>query len=94
MCLCMLKQAEKGKMVVVYARPEDEFYHKHAAWSYTFPASGKVVQKDELQPLRLVMLLLPEQAAAARYASELCVLAVTGETCLWKRLDNHCCAAL
>ena len=56
-------------MVIVYARPEDEFYHKHAAWSYTFPASGKVVQKDELQPLRLVMLLLPEQAAAARQAS-------------------------
>lgn len=55
-------------MVTVYARPEDEFYHKHCAWSYTFPASGKVVQKDELQPMRLVMLLLPDQAAAARWA--------------------------
>jgi hypothetical protein len=55
-------------MVTVYARPEDEFYHKHCAWSYTFPASGKVVQKDELQPMRLVMLLLPDEAAAARWA--------------------------
>ena len=62
-------QGQKGQMVTVYARPEDEFYHKHCSWSYTFPVSGKIVQKDELQPLRLVMLLSPDQAAAARYVS-------------------------
>ena len=56
-------------MVTVYARPEDEFYHKHCSWSYTFPVSGKVAQKDELQPLRLAMLLTPDQAAAARCVS-------------------------
>ena len=60
-------QGHKGRTVIVYARPEDEFYHKHCSWSYSFPVSGKVVQKDELQPLRLVMLLSPDQAAAARY---------------------------
>ncbi len=52
---------------MVYARPEDEFYHKHCAWSFTFPVTSRPVRKDELQPLRLVMLLMPEQVAAARH---------------------------
>ncbi len=51
---------------MVYARPEDEFYHRHSSWSYTFPVTSRPVQKDELQPLRLVMLLSPDQAARAR----------------------------
>jgi len=53
--------------VVVYARPEDEFYHRHCTWSYTFPVTSRPLRKDELQPLRLVMLLSPEQVAAARW---------------------------
>ncbi len=52
---------------MVYARPEDEFYHKHCAWSFTYPVTSRPVRKDELQPLRLVMLLLPEQVASARH---------------------------
>ena len=51
---------------MVFARPEDEFYYRHCAWSFTFPVTSRPVRKDELQPLRLVMLLLPEQVAAAR----------------------------
>ncbi|BDA42499.1 Protein bcp1 [Coccomyxa sp. Obi] len=51
---------------MVYARPEDEFYHRHSTWSYSFPVTSRPVQKDELQPLRLVMLLTPDQAATAR----------------------------
>ena len=52
---------------MVFARPEDEFYFRHCAWSFTFPVTSRPVRKDELQPLRLVMLLLPEQVAAARH---------------------------
>lgn len=61
---CM--QAEKRPPVLVYARPEDEFYHKHSKWSFTFPITNRLVAKDELQPLRLVMLLSTDEAAAAR----------------------------
>ncbi len=49
--------------VIVYTRPEDEFYHKHSQWSFLFPVTNRPVRKDELQPLRLVMWL---DAAAAR----------------------------
>ena len=54
---------------MVYARPEDEFYHRHCAWSFTFPVTSRPLRKEELQPLRLVMLLLPEQVAAARWGA-------------------------
>ena len=50
---------------MVYARPEDEFYNKHCTESFTFSTS-RAVEKDELVPLRLVMLLTAEQVAAAR----------------------------
>ncbi len=60
--------------VVVYARPEDEFYHRHCTWSYTFPVTSRPLRKDELQPLRLVMLLSPEQVAAARWPPKLAQL--------------------
>jgi hypothetical protein len=43
--------------VLVYLRPEDEFLHKHCVWSTTFPVEGKVVGKDDLQPLRMVLLV-------------------------------------
>ena len=59
-------QADGQAATMVYARPEDEFYHRHSSWSYTFPVTSRPVQKDELQPLRLVMVLSPKQAATAR----------------------------
>jgi len=46
--------------------PEDEFYHKHCSWSYTFPITSKEVAKDELQPLRMVLSMTPQQVTAAR----------------------------
>jgi protein BCP1 len=52
--------------VIVYVRPEDEYFHKHAAASFTFPIEGRAVGKDELQPLRLVMLLPANKVQAAR----------------------------
>ena len=52
--------------VIVYARPEDEFYHKHCKWSYTFPIASREVEKDELHPLRMVLGITPQQAASAR----------------------------
>lgn len=55
-----------GTPVIVYARPEDEFYHKHCSWSYTFPVTNKDIAKDELQPLRLVLSITPQQVTAAR----------------------------
>ncbi|GAX79701.1 hypothetical protein CEUSTIGMA_g7142.t1 [Chlamydomonas eustigma] len=53
------KKKQKGTEgpVLVYLRPEDEFLHKHCVWSHTFPVEGKVVGKDDLQPLRMVMLV-------------------------------------
>lgn len=49
----------------MYARPEDEFYNKHCTDSFTFPTS-RTVEKDELVPLRLVMLLTAQQITTAR----------------------------
>ena len=50
--------------VLVFLRPEDEFLHQHCSWSFTFPVEGRVVGKDDLQPLRMVMVVeagrLPE----------------------------------
>jgi len=57
-----------GKQVIVYLRPEDEFLHKHASWSYTFPVEGRPVGKDDLLPLRLVMLVDASKVQAARAA--------------------------
>ena len=51
----------------MYARPEDEYYHKHSSWSYTFPITGREVEKDELQPLRMVLGISAKQAALARW---------------------------
>ena len=33
------------------------FLQKHSSWSLTFPVEGRVVGKDDLQPLRMVMLV-------------------------------------
>lgn len=53
--------------VIVYARPEDEFYHKHCSWSSTFPITTREVEKDELHPLRMVLGITSQQAISARY---------------------------
>ena len=50
----------------MYSRPEDEFYHRHCTEAYTFPLD-KPVAKDELQPMRLIMLLDRAQIDKARY---------------------------
>jgi protein BCP1 len=52
--------------VIVYVRPEDEFFHKQASVAFTFPVEGRAVGKDELQPLRLVLLLPASKVPAAR----------------------------
>lgn len=66
------QQQQQGQQspgpVVVYVRPEDEFFHQHASASFTFPVEGRAVGKDELQPLRLVMLLPASKVEAARAA--------------------------
>ena len=63
LCCCV---QNSDTAVVVYARPEDEFYHKHCSWSYTFPITSKEVEKDELRPLRLVLCMTSQQATTAR----------------------------
>lgn len=50
-------QRPVGDGAIVYVRPEDEYFHKQAAWSCTFPVLNRAVGKDELRPLRLVMLV-------------------------------------
>ena len=50
-----------GAPLIVYGRPEDEFLHKRAAWSASFPVADRPVAKDELRQLRLVMLIEADQ---------------------------------
>ena len=39
----------------MYTKPEDEFFHRRAAWSFTFDTPAKGGATDDLQPMRLVM---------------------------------------
>ena len=50
-----------GAALIVYGRPEDEFFHKRAAWSASFPVADRPVAKDELRQLRLVMAIDADQ---------------------------------
>ncbi|KAG1668071.1 hypothetical protein FOA52_010481 [Chlamydomonas sp. UWO 241] len=52
--------------VLVYLRPEDEFLHAAAEWSFTFPVENRVVGKDDLAPLRMVMLVDAKAVAGVR----------------------------
>ncbi|KAF6251994.1 p21-C-terminal region-binding protein-domain-containing protein [Scenedesmus sp. NREL 46B-D3] len=61
-------QQQSGAPVIVFVRPEDEFFHQQAAAAFTFPVEGRAVGKDELQPLRLVMLLPADKVPVARKA--------------------------
>ncbi|KAL3161071.1 hypothetical protein ABBQ38_009454 [Trebouxia sp. C0009 RCD-2024] len=60
------KAGKAQEAVIVYARPEDEYYHKHCSWSYRFPVTSREVEEDELQPLRMVVGITAKQAASAR----------------------------
>lgn len=51
---------------LVYVKPEDEFFHKHCSWSFTFSTPKEGAAAEDLQPLRLVMLVTSDQAAAVR----------------------------
>ncbi len=62
----LIRQCLGQEASFVYMRPEDQFFHKRASWSFSFPVAGRVVRKGELQPLRLVMLLTKDQFASAR----------------------------
>jgi protein BCP1 len=64
--MCLPVWLQSGGPLIVYVRPEDEFFHQHAAAAFTFPVEGRAVGKDELQPLRLVMLLPASKVPAAR----------------------------
>lgn len=57
----------------MYLRPEDEFLQKHSSWSFTFPIEGRVVGKDDLQPLRMVMLVEAGRIPDVRRALDLTV---------------------
>lgn len=59
-------QGKTQEPVIVYARPEDEFYHKHCSWSCTFPITSREVEKDELHPFRMVLGITTQQAVSAR----------------------------
>ena len=50
----------------MYVRPEDEFFHAACSASFTWPVEGRPVAKDELQPMRLALLITAERAAGAR----------------------------
>jgi len=58
--------AAGGDGVLVYVRPEDEFLHHHCAWSARFPVAGRPVGRDELRPLRLLLLVEAPKVGAAQ----------------------------
>ncbi|KAK9865294.1 hypothetical protein WJX84_003083 [Apatococcus fuscideae] len=60
------KKPPAGPKKVVYARPEDEYFHKQAEWSYIFPVANRATEKDELRQLRIVMCLKPAKLKLAR----------------------------
>lgn len=52
--------------LLVYVRPDDEFLAKQATASATFAVEGRAVAKDELLPMRMVMLVPAAKLPAAR----------------------------
>ena len=72
---------------MVYARPEDEYFHKHAEWSFTFPVANRTTEKDELRQLRIVMCLKPAKLKAARY-----IIHLPWETCRHACINGIACA--
>ncbi|KAK9806700.1 hypothetical protein WJX73_010128 [Symbiochloris irregularis] len=62
------KKKKAGKVLadVVYMRPEDEYYHKHCSWSFAFAVPNRPAGYEDLDQVRLCMLLTSAQVAAAR----------------------------
>ncbi|MEW5301773.1 MAG: hypothetical protein WDW36_004611 [Sanguina aurantia] len=56
--------------LLVYVRPEDEFLHQQATCSSTFAVENRSTAHDELQPLRLVMLVEASKVPLARQKME------------------------
>lgn len=48
----------EAQAVLVYRKPDDEYFHRHCSWSFTFQ-NLKETPADELQPVRLAMLVPP-----------------------------------
>jgi hypothetical protein len=59
-------QAAAAQPTIVYVRPEDEYMHQRCAWSFTFPVENRPVAKDELKPMRLVMLVSAQALQQAK----------------------------
>ncbi|KAK9816526.1 hypothetical protein WJX72_001568 [[Myrmecia] bisecta] len=57
---------QKCQPEIVYTRPEDQFFHAHCEWSYTFPVMGRPAARDELQQLRLVCAVKASKIATVR----------------------------
>ena len=55
----------------MYTKPEDEFFHRRAAWSFTFDTPAKGGATDDLQPMRLVMAVTPQQVTPRRIKHQL-----------------------
>ncbi|KAF5827059.1 p21-C-terminal region-binding protein-domain-containing protein [Dunaliella salina] len=51
---------------IIFTRPEDEYFHQHCSWYYTFPVESRPVGKDGLQQCRLVMQIDIDQIPAAQ----------------------------
>ena len=61
--------------LLVYTKPEDEFFHRRAAWSFTFDTPAEGSAAGDLQPMRLVMAVTPQQARPLRpehHAADVC----------------------
>ncbi|GFR40420.1 hypothetical protein Agub_g994, partial [Astrephomene gubernaculifera] len=68
------KKTGKAKSpLIVYVRPEDEYLHQVASWSFTFPVEGRPVAKGDLRPLRAVMCVEAGRMAEARAMMDLVV---------------------
>lgn len=66
---------EASGPVLVYVRPEDEFFHKRCSWSFSFPVETAQAGKGELQPWRLVMELSAEEVPHAQKELEAAIAA-------------------
>ncbi|GMH32410.1 hypothetical protein BSKO_00244 [Bryopsis sp. KO-2023] len=60
------KSKSSGPTGLIYVRPEDEFFHQFCNLWFTFPVENACT--DEVEPLRLVMLMQASQVTQARAA--------------------------
>lgn len=77
------KAKVSSEQQIVYVKPDDEYFHRNAKWSFTFASgkpSGVEIDSSELQPLRLVMLVTAEDSINARKELDDAIERVGGET--------------